>query len=148
MNSPETELPRIVVIGGGFGGVSFINSLQKTAVQVVLFDRHNYHSFQPLLYQVSSASLEPDSIAYPLRKIFRKLTDFHFRMAKVYQIDPQLKKIYSDIGELSYDYLVIATDRKSTRLNSSHVSISYAVFCLKKKTGGIHPINIIRQPSI
>ena len=68
MNIPETKLPRIVVIGGGFGGISFIKSLRKEAVQVVLFDRHNYHSFQPLLYQVSSASLEPDSIAYPLRK--------------------------------------------------------------------------------
>ena len=121
MNIPETDLPRIVVIGGGFGGVSFIKSLQKAAVQVVLFDRHNYHSFQPLLYQVSSASLEPDSIAYPLRKIFRKLTDFHFRMAKVYQIDPQLKKIYSDIGELSYDYLVIATGTRTNYFGNMNV---------------------------
>lgn len=121
MNIPETKLPRIVVIGGGFGGVSFIKSLRKEAVQVVLFDRHNYHSFQPLLYQVSSASLEPDSIAYPLRKIFRKSTDFHFRMAKVNKIDPDLKKVYSDIGELSYDYLVIATGTQTNYFGNENV---------------------------
>lgn len=113
MNIPETKLPRIIVIGGGFGGVSFIKSIRKEAFQVVLFDRHNYHSFQPLLYQVSSASLEPDSIAYPLRKIFRKNTDFHFRMAKVTKIDPEAKKVYSSIGDLDYDYLVIATGTKT-----------------------------------
>lgn len=121
MNIPKTELPRIIVIGGGFGGVSFIKSLRNTAVQIVLFDRHNYHSFQPLLYQVSSASLEPDSIAYPLRKIFRKLTDFHFRMAKVNQIDPIAKKIYSDIGELDYDYLVIATGTRTNYFGNKNV---------------------------
>src|SRR5690554_3548801 len=140
MNIPETKLPRIIVIGGGFGGVAFIKNLRKEQVQVVLFDRHNYHTFQPLLYQVSSASLEPDSIAYPLRKIFRKNTDFHFRMARVNRVDPVAKRVYSSIGELDYDYLVIATGTRTNFFrseehtsNSSHVRISYAVFCLKKK---------------
>lgn len=121
MNIPETKLPRIIVIGGGFGGVSFIKSIRKEAVQVVLFDRHNYHSFQPLLYQVSSASLEPDSIAYPLRKIFRKSTDFHFRMAKVTKIDPIAKKVYSTVGSLQYDYLVIATGTKTNYFGNENI---------------------------
>lgn len=121
MNIPETKLPRIIVIGGGFGGVSFIKHIRKEAVQVVLFDRHNYHSFQPLLYQVSSASLEPDSIAYPLRKIFRKNTDFHFRMAKVTRIDPVAKKLYSSIGDLQYDYLVIATGTKTNFFGNKNI---------------------------
>lgn len=121
MNVPKTKLPRIIVIGGGFGGVSFIKSIRKEAVQVVLFDRHNYHTFQPLLYQVSSASLEPDSIAYPLRKIFRKNTDFHFRMAKVTKIDPEVKKIHSTLGELEYDYLVIATGTKTNFFGNENI---------------------------
>ena len=72
MNIPSTSFPRIVVIGGGFAGVSLVKSLANKNVQVVLLDKHNYHTFQPLLYQVSTAGLEPDSIAYPLRKIIKK----------------------------------------------------------------------------
>ena len=121
MNIPETKLPRIIVIGGGFGGVALIKSLRKEPVQVVLFDRHNYHTFQPLLYQVSSASLEPDSIAYPLRKIFRKNSDFHFRMARVNRVDPITKRIYSSIGELEYDYLVIATGTRTNFFGNENI---------------------------
>jgi NADH dehydrogenase len=113
MNIPKTNIPRIIVIGGGFGGVSFINALQKVKVQIVLFDRHNYHTFQPLLYQVSTAGLEPDSIAYPLRKVFRKNKDFHFRLAEVKNIDTSEKLIETSIGSLSYDYLVIATGTRT-----------------------------------
>jgi NADH dehydrogenase len=113
MNIPETKVPRIIVIGGGFGGVSFINQLRKVKVQIVLFDRHNYHTFQPLLYQVSTAGLEPDSIAYPLRKVFRKNNDFHFRLAEVKNIDTQRSRIETSIGSLSYDYLVIATGTRT-----------------------------------
>lgn len=113
MNIPKTEMPRIIVVGGGFGGVSFIHQLKKTKVQIVLFDRHNYHTFQPLLYQVSTAGLEPDSIAYPLRKVFRKNKNFHFRLAEVKNIDVASKKIETSIGSLSYDYLVIATGTRT-----------------------------------
>lgn len=121
MNIPVTKLPRIIVIGGGFGGVAFIKSIRKEPVQVVLFDRHNYHTFQPLLYQVSSASLEPDSIAYPLRKIFRKSTDFHFRMASVTRVDPKAKRVYSAIGDLDYDYLVIATGTRTNFFGNTSI---------------------------
>lgn len=77
--------------------------------QVVLIDKHNYHTFQPLLYQVATAGLEPDSIAYPLRKIFKNRPDFYFRMAEVSAVDTDRKCIVTSLGELEYDYLVLAT---------------------------------------
>jgi NADH dehydrogenase len=109
MNILDTKLPRIVIIGGGFAGISFIKQIQKEAFQIVLFDRNNYHTFQPLLYQVSTAGLEPDSISYPLRKIFRNNKNFHFRMAEVEHINPTTKTIETSIGSLAYDHLIIAS---------------------------------------
>lgn len=109
MNIPETNLPRVVIIGGGFGGLSLASSLKGAPFQVVLIDRNNYHTFQPLLYQVASSGLEPDSIAFPIRKIFRNQNNFEFRMTEVLEIIPDKKTIFTGIGELKYDYLVIAT---------------------------------------
>lgn len=77
--------------------------------QVVLIDKNNYHTFQPLLYQVASAGLEPDSIAYPIRKTLRRKKNTFFRWANVESIDTESKKLYTNIGEVSYTYLVIAT---------------------------------------
>src|SRR5690554_1813270 len=122
MNIPNTDLPRIVVIGGGFAGISFIKKLKNEKVQIVLFDRHNYHTFQPLLYQVSTAGLEPDSIAYPLRKVFRKNTDFHFRMAEVEKIDTENSTILTSIGNLRYDYLVIATGTRTNFFGNKSIA--------------------------
>src|SRR5690606_15784954 len=122
MNIPETGVPRIIVIGGGFAGISFIKKLQKEKVQIVLFDRHNYHTFQPLLYQVSTAGLEPDSIAYPLRKIFRKNRDFHFRLAEVEKVDTENKSIITSIGYLKYDYLVIATGTRTNFFGNESIA--------------------------
>lgn len=109
MNIPKTDLPRIVIIGGGFGGISLAKKLLKKEIQVVLLDRHNYHTFQPLLYQVSTAGLEPDSIAYPLRKITRNSPRGFFRLAEVTGIDSEKNKIHTNIGDFVFDYLVIAT---------------------------------------
>ena len=114
MNLPKTQNPRVVVIGGGFAGISFIKKIKNEAIQIVLFDKNNYHTFQPLLYQVSTSGLEPDSIAYPLRKIFRKNKNFHFRLAEVNYINKEKKEIETSIGNLTYDYLVIATGTKTT----------------------------------
>lgn len=122
MNIPETGVPRIIVIGGGFAGISFIKKLKNEKVQIVLFDRHNYHTFQPLLYQVSTAGLEPDSIAYPLRKVFRKNTDFHFRMAEVEKIDTENSTILTSIGNLRYDYLVIATGTRTNFFGNKSIA--------------------------
>ncbi|MGF6850848.1 NADH dehydrogenase [Chitinophaga sp. W3I9] len=108
-NIPETKQPRIVIVGGGFGGVNLAKQLKHAPVQVVLLDRNNYHLFQPLLYQVSTAGLEPDSIAFPLRGIFRKQRNLVFRMAEVTGIRSEENILETGIGEIHYDYLVFAT---------------------------------------
>ncbi len=109
MNIPRSSFPRIVIIGGGFGGISLAKKLSKQEVQVVLLDKHNYHTFQPLLYQVSTGGLEPDSIAYPIRKVLKDYPNFFFRLACVSEVRPTEKEVVTDIGKLSFDYLVIAT---------------------------------------
>jgi NADH dehydrogenase len=113
MNIPKTDIPRVVIIGGGFAGISLAKRLLKKEIQVVLLDRHNYHTFQPLLYQVSTAGLEPDSIAYPLRKITRNNPRGFFRMVEVTAIDAKNNCICTNIGDLTFDYLVIATGSKT-----------------------------------
>ncbi|NRR90805.1 NAD(P)/FAD-dependent oxidoreductase [Winogradskyella undariae] len=113
MNIPQSNLPRIVIIGGGFAGVNLVKTLANKNVQVVLIDRHNYHTFQPLLYQVSSSGLEPGSIAYPLRKIIKKHDTTFFRLAEVEQILPESNEVITSIGNLSYDFLVVATGTKT-----------------------------------
>jgi NADH dehydrogenase len=121
MNIPESKFPRIVIIGGGFAGVNLVKSLAKKEVQVVLLDKHNYHTFQPLLYQVSSSGLEPDSIAYPLRKIIKKNSNTFFRLAEVDNVNSKINEINTSIGTLSYDFLVIATGTKTNYFGSKTI---------------------------
>ncbi|MEI9922157.1 MAG: NAD(P)/FAD-dependent oxidoreductase [Bacteroidota bacterium] len=101
--------PRVIVIGGGFGGVEVVKALRKEKVQVVLFDKQNHHTFQPLLYQVATSGLETNSIVFPFRKLFGKQQDFFFRLGDVKQVIPQENCIETSIGSIKYDYLVIAT---------------------------------------
>jgi len=121
MNIPQTQKPRVVIIGGGFAGISFIKKIKNENVQIVLFDKNNYHTFQPLLYQVSTSGLEPDSIAYPLRKIFRKNKNFHFRLAEVEYINKEKKEIETSIGNLTYDYLIVATGTKTNYFGNQSI---------------------------
>jgi len=109
MNIPDINLKRIVVIGGGFAGLRLAKKLSTKDFQVVLLDKHNYHTFQPLLYQVATAGLEPDSIAHAIRQIFSKKENFYFRIAEVEKVDTKIQMICSDIGNIHYDYLVVAT---------------------------------------
>lgn len=109
MNIPTSNYPRIVIIGGGFGGLQIAHALKGKRFQIVMLDKNNYHTFQPLLYQVATAGLEPDSIAYPLRKIFKNQENLIFRMAEVQEVDTERKAIITNIGEIDYDHLVIAT---------------------------------------
>lgn len=113
--------PRVVIIGGGFGGLTLARKLCGKAFQVVLFDRNNYHTFQPLLYQVATGGLEPDSIAYPLRKIFQEYPNVNFRYGEVMDIDTAAKSIHTSIGTLRYDYLVIATGSTSNYFGMEEV---------------------------
>lgn len=113
VNIPELNLPRVVIIGGGFGGITLAGALRNAPVQVVMFDKHNYHTFQPLLYQVATGGLEPDSIAFPIRKMFKRHKNFFFRMAQVEEIDVKRKLVHTSVGEIRYDYLVVATGSKT-----------------------------------
>lgn len=108
-NIPDTEKKRIVIVGGGFGGLRLANKLKNSEFQVVLIDKNNYHQFPPLLYQVASAGLESDAISFPYRKVFQKRKNFHFRLAEVKAVLPGENKIQTSIGDLSYDYLVLSS---------------------------------------
>lgn len=110
---PKSDKPRVVIIGGGFGGINLAKKLDHHQYQVVMIDRHNYHTFQPLLYQVATAGLEPDSIAGPLRKLIENNKNFFFRMATVQSIVPDEHKIITNKGDVAYDHLILATGSKT-----------------------------------
>lgn len=117
VNIPTTSNPRVLIVGGGFAGIELAKGLRHAEVQVVLIDKNNYHSFQPLLYQVATAALEPDSIAYPFREIFKRQKNFHFRMAEVLEVRTQDNCVETSIGEIPYDYLVLAVGAKTNYFN-------------------------------
>jgi len=121
MNIPQTSFPRVVIIGGGFAGLAAARGLENQELQVVLIDKHNYHTFQPLLYQVATGGLEPDSIAFPLRKRFNNVENFYFRLAEVIQINTENKEINTSIGKLDYDYLVIATGSTTNFFGNTNI---------------------------
>jgi NADH:ubiquinone reductase (H+-translocating) len=121
MNIPQSSNPRIVIIGGGFAGIALAKKLRNQKVQVVLLDKHNYHNFQPLLYQVATGGLEAGSIAYPIRKIFQNTPDFYFRLTSVKEIDTVNQKVLAEIGDLHYDYLVIATGSKTNYFGNKEI---------------------------
>ena len=101
--------PRVVIVGGGFGGLELAKALADAPVQVVLIDKQNYHTFQPLLYQVASAGLDEGDIVSPFRKILNGQDNFYFRLAEVKSVDPAARLVETSIGCVRYDYLVLAT---------------------------------------
>jgi len=113
VNIPNSSEKRVVIIGGGFGGLNLAKALRNSDFQVVLLDKQNYHAFQPLFYQVATAGLEPGSIAYPFRKIFAQYDNFFFRMTEVTSIDTSSQIVKTTIGDIHFDYLVIATGATS-----------------------------------
>ena len=107
-NIAESSKKRIVIVGGGFGGLQIARALSDSAYQIVLIDKNNYHQFQPLFYQLATAGLEPSTISFPFRKIFHHKKNVHFRVAEVKKINSQINQLETSIGVVDYHYLVIA----------------------------------------
>lgn len=112
-NIEHTDKKRIVIVGGGLGGLELAFKLVDNDYQVVLIDKNNYHQFPPLIYQVASGGLEPSSISFPFRRLFQGKKDFFFRMAKVESVNTDKKIINTTVGEIDYDYLVLAFGAKT-----------------------------------
>lgn len=110
MEIPELSIKqkRVVIVGAGFAGLTLAKKLSPKYFQVVLLDKHNYHQFQPLLYQVATAGLEPSSISFPLRKIFQNRKDIFIRIAEVKSVNTENNSVQTSVGDISYDYLVLA----------------------------------------
>ncbi|CAL2090452.1 NAD(P)/FAD-dependent oxidoreductase [Tenacibaculum sp. 190524A02b] len=121
MNIPQTSFPRVVIVGGGFAGLAVARGLENQELQVVLIDKHNYHTFQPLLYQVATGGLEPDSIAFPLRKRFNDIENFYFRLAEVHAVNTEKNEIETSIGCLDYDTLIIATGSTTNFFGNTNI---------------------------
>lgn len=120
-NVPDVGKKRVVIVGGGFGGLKLANKLCNSGFQVVLVDRNNYHQFLPMIYEVASAGLEPSSIAFPFRKIFQKRKDFYFRWADVTGVNAKENLIETSIGKLKYDYLVIASGTETNYFGNQNI---------------------------
>jgi len=121
---PNKRKGRVVIIGGGFGGIQVAKKLAKKDFQVVIVDKNNYHTFQPLLYQVATSVLEAESIAYPIRKIFKKAGNIYFRQGEVTRIRPDKQTIELGGDEMLYDYLIIATGAKTNFFGNEGLTIS------------------------
>lgn len=104
----EKSMTRLVIIGAGFAGITLAKALRHQPFDVLVLDANNYHTFQPLLYQVATGGLEPDSIAYPVRRIFRGMNNVRFQMADVKGVDLAAKKVITSVGSIDYDILVLA----------------------------------------
>lgn len=113
---------KIVIVGGGFAGLQLAKTLRNKDVKVLLVDKQNHHQFQPLLYQIASARLEPASISFPFRKVFQSYSNIDFRMADVEKIYPVQKKILTSCGQITYDHLVIATGCKTNYFGNVQMS--------------------------
>lgn len=121
LNRSERNFPRVIIIGAGFGGVEVARQLKNKEVEVLLIDRNNYHTFQPLMYQVATGTLASDSISFPLRKMFKNQNNFRFRLAEVLKIDSENRMVRTSVGDYDYDYLVIATGATSNFFGNKQV---------------------------
>ena len=120
-NIEHTDKKRVVIVGGGLGGLELAFKLVGSDFQVVLVDKNNYHQFPPLIYQVASAGLEPSSISFPFRRLFQGQKDFFFRMAEVKAVDAAGKKIATSVGDIHYDYLVLAAGARTNFFGNKEI---------------------------
>jgi len=116
-----SSMKKIVIVGGGFGGIELAKKLRNQDVDITILDKHNYHTFQPLLYQVATGGLEADSIAFPIRKIFKGQKNLKFRVTEVEKVIPAENKLLTTIGTIEYDYLVIATGSTSNFFGQTEI---------------------------
>jgi NADH:ubiquinone reductase (H+-translocating) len=121
-NIPENDQKRVVIAGAGFGGLRLARYLANKPFQVILIDKNNFHSFQPLFYQVATAGIEPSAISFPLRKIFQGFKNIHVRMARVKKVMPGIREIETSIGNLRYDYLVLAMGAGNNFFGNTSIS--------------------------
>lgn len=105
----SVQIPRIIVVGAGFGGLETVRALRHVAADITVIDRKNHHCFQPLLYQVATAALSPAEIAWPIRHILRAQKNTTVLMEEVLGVDPARKVLITNFGEMGFDYLVLAT---------------------------------------
>ena len=123
-NIKRNEQRRVLVVGGGLGGLKLVSSLRDTDFQVVLVDKNNYNQFPPLIYQVASAGLEPSNISFPFRRLFQGWKNFFFRMAEVQHIDTEKKAIKTSIGTIHYDDLVLAAGATTNFFGNKNIEAS------------------------
>ena len=142
-------LPHIVIVGAGFGGMEVAHGLAKAPVRITLIDKHNYHLFQPLLYQVAIAGLVPSQIAYPLRTIFRKQKNLTFQMGEVTAVDFDSRYVKTNGSVIAYDYLVLAVGGQTNFFGNQ--SVEQNGFQLKSVESAIairnHLLNVFEQAS-
>lgn len=117
----ENKKQKIVIVGGGFGGIELAKRLKNNNVSVMILDKHNYHTFQPLLYQVATGGLEADSIAFPIRKIFKGQKNISFRVTEVEKVIPEENRLLTTIGAINYDFLVMATGSTSNYFGQAEI---------------------------
>jgi NADH dehydrogenase len=139
----KNEKKRIVIVGGGFGGLQLSQDLAKSDYQVVLIDKNNFYQFQPLLYQVATCGLESSSIVFPFRKIFQKVQNVHFRMTSVKEIIPGENKVSTELGDLEYDYLVLATGAGNNYFGNENIERNS--FPMKSLVQSLHLRNTILE---
>jgi len=129
-NIPNPSYKRIVIVGAGFAGLKLAQKLAHTDFQVVILDKNNYHMFQPLLYQVATAALSPSAVSFPLRRIFHKTDNIVFRMAVVKEVDKKNRQVHTNLGTISYDYLVLSQGANTNYFGNANIQ----KFCAPMKS--------------
>jgi len=156
INLPEITQPRIVIAGAGFAGITLAKRISTQDYQVVIIDRNNFHQFQPLLYQVAMSGIEPSSIAFPLRRLFRQKKNVHIRIAEIESVHPDTKFLMTNEGRVNYDILILATGVTTNYYGNSEIekntyslkSVSDALYLRNALLGDLEKALTIRETDI
>jgi NADH dehydrogenase len=124
INIPETDKKRVIIAGCGFAGLTLAKKLKNSGLQVVIMDKHNYHQFPPLFYEVASAGLEASSILFPIRKIFQHYKDYYIRKCEIKSVDSAKNQLITSAGTVDYDYLVLALGATNSYFGSKEMEVN------------------------